>query len=175
MKLESVIQRFYGRNTALSIDRAVITIERFAGSKAEVFRKNGGRNFCRALDNAVRILKKLSEENLSHESNMYRSFYEFFHSMISKVCDYLTINPEMTYIETALLDINSEELTRLKKDLDAINLRMRRAINELSESYERQHLCIMTLKFNIDRIKEMRKSTTECNSRKYGQITSEEE
>ncbi len=175
MKLESVIQRFYGRDTARIINRTVITIENFAENKAEIFRKNGGRNFSRALDNAIRMLKNLSQENLSPENNMHRSFYEFFHSMISKIYDYLTANPEITYIETALLDIEGEELIKLKKDLDAINLRMRRTVNELSESYERQHICIMNLKFNIDRIKSMKKSIAERNTKKYEQITSEEE
>lgn len=58
MKLESVIQRFYGRNTGLSVIRAYNNIDIVMKNKIDILRKHGGRNFCRALNNIMSVLKK---------------------------------------------------------------------------------------------------------------------
>jgi len=168
MKLESVIQRFYGRNTGLSIIRAHKNIDIVMKNKIDVLRKHGGRNFCRALNNVMNILKKLNEQKLSPDNLLYESFYEFFHSMISKIYDYLTVNPNITEIETALIDINSEDIIKLKKELDRINLRMRTSVNALSESFEDQSICIRNLKTRIRQHQEIQKRTeNEQNKRNY--------
>ena len=157
MKLESVIQRFYGRNTGLCIVRSYNNIDIVMKNKTDILRTHGGRNFCRALNNVMNILKKLNEQKLSPDNFLYESFYEFFHSMISKIYDYLTVNPDMTEIETALVNINSEDIIRLKKELDRINLRMRTSVNALSESFEDQYICIRNLKTRIRQYKEVQK------------------
>jgi hypothetical protein len=157
MKLESVIQRFYGRNTGLSIIRAYNNIDTVMKNKADILRKHGGRNFCRALNNIMNILKKLNEQKLSPDSLLYESFYEFFHSMISKIYDYLTVNPDITAIETALININSEDIIRLKRELDHINLKMRTSLNSLSESFEDQYVCIRNIKTRIQQYQQVQK------------------
>jgi hypothetical protein len=172
MKLESVIQRFYGRNTGLSIIRAHKNIDIIMKNKIDVLRKHGGRNFCRALNNVMNILKKLNEQKLSPDSLLYESFYEFFHSMISKIYDYLTVNPDITAIETALIDINSEDIIKLRKELDRINLRMRTSLNTLSESFEDQYICIRNLKTRIQQYQEARKRIEkEHDKRNYSNST----
>lgn len=172
MKLESVIQRFYGRNTGLSVIRAYNNIDIVMKNKIDILRKHGGRNFCRALNNIMSVLKKLNEQKLSPDSLLYESFYEFFHSMISKIYDYLTVNPDITAIETALIDINSEDIIRLKRELDHINLRMRTSLNSLSESFEDQYVCIRNIKTRIKQHQEAQKRIgNEQNKRNYSNST----
>jgi hypothetical protein len=166
MKLESVIQRFYGRNTGLSIIRAYNNIDIVMKNRTDILRKHGGRNFCRALNNVMNILKKLNEQKLSPDSFLYESFYEFFHSMISKIYDYLTVNPDITAIETALVNINSEDIIKLKNELDCINFRMRTSVNALSESFEDQYVCIRNLKTRIRQYQEVQKKLIQDNLNK---------
>lgn len=172
MKLESVIQRFYGRNTGITIVRAYNNIDIVMKNKIDILRKHGGRNFCRALNNIMSILKRLNEQKLSPDNLLYESFYQFFHSMISKIYDYLTVNPDITEIETALIDINSEDIIKLKNELDRINFRMRTSLNSLSESFEDQYVCIKNLKVRIRQYQEAQKKIkNEPNQRNYSNST----
>lgn len=92
--------------------------------------------------------------------------------MISKIYDYLTVNPDITAIETALIDINSEDVLRLKNELDRINHRMRTSLNSLSESFEDQYVCIRNIKTRIRQHQEAQKrKENEQNKRNYSNST----
>ena len=110
--------------------------------------------FVVAIKKVIRILDRLTEVNIAKNNPGYLSCGEFYRGMITKGYEYLTENPDAVYIEKAIYNIGSPRLLELKKELGNEVLRMRRAVNELSESFEDHQLCIEKIKIQIEVEKE---------------------
>lgn len=162
MKLESILQRFLGKNKAVTVTRAQQTVNFVMKHKIDVLKLHGGTKFCQALNKITTTLDILNEKKLfSSEDSGYESFQDYLRAALSKVYDYLTVNPEITYIETAMLGIKTPQIQQYKQELDNDSLRMRKAANELSEAFENQYLSILRIKSHIRSVQETRKNKEE--------------
>lgn len=164
MKLESVLQRFLGNNKAVTVNKAQQTVSFVMKHKIDVLMLQGGPKFCQALNKITSTLDILNEKKLFlTENSGYESFQDYLRSALSKVYDYLTVNPEITYIETAMLSIRTPQILQYKQELDNDSLRMRKAANELSDAFEDQYLSILRLKSHIRAVQEARKNKEESH------------
>jgi hypothetical protein len=150
MKLDNIIEKSLGRNRAKTLDKAQRTIRFVLESNGDALRIHAGSDFCLAIKKVMKILDHLSERKISKDNIGYASFSEFYRGMITKGYEYLTDNPETIYIEKAIFNIGTPRLLELKKELGGEALKMRKAVNELSESFEDHMLCIEKIKIQIE-------------------------
>lgn len=149
MKLDNVIEKTLGANKAKTIDKARSTIRYVLKRDGETLKLRTGSDFYVAIKKVMRILDKLCERKYSKSNPGYKSCSEFYRGMITKGYDYLTDNADASYIEKAIFNIGAPRLLEFKKELDGKALRMRRAVNELSESFEDHWRCVEKIKIQI--------------------------
>jgi len=154
MKLDNIIGKSLRGSKAKTVYKIRETISLVLKHKGDTLRIHAGPEFCVAIKKVIRILDRLTEVNIAKNNPGYLSCGEFYRGMITKGYEYLTENPDAVYIEKAIYNIGSPRLLELKKELGNEVLRMRRAVNELSESFEDHQLCIEKIKIQIEVEKE---------------------